>query len=79
MGRTRYGHRGLEHSGDISVLVGSVSTSANQAVRRDGSPAAGLAPPISAGGETGASTRTARREARCESPARRRSWRGNRT
>ncbi len=29
MGRTRYGHRRLEHSGDISVLVGSVSTSAN--------------------------------------------------
>ncbi len=62
-----------------SAPVASVLARPNQAVRRDSSPAAGLAPPERAGCETGASTRTASREASCESPARRRSWRGNRT
>ncbi len=78
-GYTPHGYRSVEYGGDMSVLVRVCAGEANQAVRRDGSPAAGLAPPVRAGGETGASTRTASREASCESPARRQSWRGHRT
>ncbi len=68
------GHRSVSHSGDMNVLVVSMPARPSQAVRRGGSPVAGLAPPSRAEGETGASTRTASREASRESPAHRRSW-----
>ena len=73
------GHRNVIVAATQSAPVASVLARQIRRCAEAAPRAARLAPPERAGCETGASTRTASREASCESPARRRSWRGYRT